>query len=95
MFSENFKKIGYWPRRNMVSDGVILFAPTSTVALARVPAAGGTPVAVTKLDAPHQYSHRFPQFLPDGKNFLFYIHGTDDDASTGTYLGSLDNQETK
>jgi DNA-binding winged helix-turn-helix (wHTH) protein/Tol biopolymer transport system component len=56
------------------ADGVILFAPTSSGPLFRVPATGGEAVAVTKL-GDVQGSHRFPAFLPDGKHFLFYDEG--------------------
>lgn len=38
-------------------------------------------------------SHRFPQFLPDGTHFLFYIRGTGD--ARGVYLGSLDGKTKK
>jgi Tol biopolymer transport system component len=54
---------GTWNR-----DGVIVFAPTATSPLMRVPASGGEPVPLAKLDAPERSrSHRFPQFLPDGR----------------------------
>ena len=75
------------------SEGVILFTPTTTLPLMRIPAAGGAAEAVTKLEGPKQTSHRFPQFLPDGRQFLFYVQGTDDVA--GIYLGSLDSQVVK
>jgi serine/threonine protein kinase len=42
--------------------------------LFRMPATGGQAVTVTKLD--RQLSHRFPFFLPDGQQFLFYAQGT-------------------
>ncbi len=48
-------------------------------------------VAVTKLD--RQSSHRFPSFLPDGRQFLFLAQGTPETA--GIYLGSLDSAETQ
>ena len=73
------------------ADGVILFAPTSVGPLSRVPATGGEPVAVTTLD--RQNSHRFPSFLPDGRQFLFYAQGTPETG--GIYLGSLDSAETR
>ena len=73
------------------ADGVILFAPTTASPLFRVPASGGEAVAVTKLD--RQTSHRFPFFLPDGRQFLFYAQGTPETA--GIYLGSLDSAETR
>jgi serine/threonine protein kinase len=75
------------------ADGVILFAPTTGSPLMRIPATGGTPVAVTKLDGTKQTSHRFPQFLPDSRKFLFYAQGTEDSA--GVYLGSLDTGEAQ
>jgi Tol biopolymer transport system component len=46
---------------------------------------------VTTLD--RQSSHRFPQFLPGGRQFLFYAQGTPQTA--GIYIGSLDSTETK
>ena len=49
-------------------------------------AAGGEPVAVTKLDPPRQLRHGYPQFLPDGKHFLFYVDGTPD--ARGVYVGA-------
>jgi Tol biopolymer transport system component len=71
-------------------DGTILFATASTGPLFRIPATGGKAVAVTTLDK--QTGHRFPQFLPGGRQFLFYALGTPD--TTGIYLGSLDGPET-
>ena len=40
-----------------------------------------------------QSSHRFPEFLPDGKRFLFYVQSTPE--IQGVYLGSLDGGEPK
>ena len=42
----------------------------------------------------HQFNHRWPWFLPDGRHFLFFAR-TSSDESTGTYLGSLDSREQK
>ena len=72
------------------ADGVILFTPSVSGPLFRVPASGGQAVAVTKLD--RQTSHRFPFFLPDGRQFVFLAQGTPETA--GIYLGSLDSAET-
>jgi serine/threonine protein kinase len=74
------------------ADGVILFARGGTGTLFRVPASGGESVAVTKLTT-GQGSHRFPQFLPDGRRFLYYSQGSVE--SRGIYLGSLDSTESK
>ncbi|HVH29711.1 MAG TPA: protein kinase [Vicinamibacterales bacterium] len=72
-------------------DGVILFAPTQTGPLFRVPASGGEPVAATRLAA-GQSAHRFPSLLPGGRQFLFYATGTTE--TRGIYLGSFASQET-
>ena len=53
-------------------DGTIIFPAQFTSALYRIPAAGGTPAAVTHLDAARsEITHRWPQFLPGGKAVLF------------------------
>jgi serine/threonine protein kinase/Tol biopolymer transport system component len=69
------------------TDGVMLFAK-GFGPLLRVSASGGEAVAVTTLEE-GQTSHRWPQFLSDGRRFLFYAAGTTTDR-TGIYLGSLD-----
>jgi len=56
---------GTWNNR-----GEIVFG-TRTTGLFRVPAAGGTPVPLTKRTA-REANHRFPTFLPDG-NHLAYV----------------------
>ncbi|MBI3666800.1 MAG: serine/threonine-protein kinase, partial [Acidobacteria bacterium] len=73
------------------SDGVIVFAPSFTP-LFRVSAAGGEPQPVTSLDASRsEVAHRWPQFLPDGKHFLFLAFGSPE--NTGIYLASLDSKD--
>lgn len=58
---------GAWNR-----DDVIVFTPGAREALYRISARGGEPAPVTTLDASRQESsHRRPQFLPDGRHFLF------------------------
>jgi eukaryotic-like serine/threonine-protein kinase len=69
--------------------GVIIFAPKGQGPLLRVPANGGEPVALTKLDAArHQLGHRYPQFLPDGRHFLYAATGSGELQST--FVSSLD-----
>ncbi len=72
------------------ADGVILFAPTGTSPLVRMPASGGSLLAVTTLV--RQTTHKLPSFLPDGRHFLFYAQGTPDTA--GIFLGALDAPDT-
>lgn len=71
------------------TDGVIVFAPGTVGPLMRIPAAGGKPVAVTKLST-ERGSHRSPQFLPDGRHFLFFTALVPLEAR-GTFMGSLDS----
>ncbi|MCW5983326.1 MAG: protein kinase [Bryobacteraceae bacterium] len=76
-------------------DGEIIFGPNSTGGLHRVPAGGGTPLALTTLDpALHEISHRRPSLLPGGRRFLFYA-SSDNPANQGIYLGSLDSPVKK
>jgi serine/threonine protein kinase/Tol biopolymer transport system component len=74
------------------ANGTIVFAATNGP-LMRVSASGGEPAVVTRIDSPRQTSHRWPQFLSDGRHFLFYSQGTAEAA--GIYLASLDGGEPK
>jgi eukaryotic-like serine/threonine-protein kinase len=69
-------------------DGTILFSGTDAPALRRVNAAGGIAAAATAAAA-ESTGHRHPQFLPGGREFLFFVGGPD--AVRGVYLGSLDS----
>ena len=60
--------------------------------LMRIAAAGGEASAVTRLD-PGQTGHQSPEFLPDGRHFLFLADGSR--AASGIYLGSLDGSAPK
>ena len=52
-------------------DGTILFSELRQ-GIYRVPAAGGTPSRVTQIDRTKgERSHLFPQFMPDGRHFLY------------------------
>jgi Tol biopolymer transport system component len=52
------------------ADDTIVFSPDLTTGLFKVPASGGTPVALTK-PAEGERTHRWPAFLPGGKALLF------------------------
>jgi Tol biopolymer transport system component len=64
-------------------DNTIIFAPNNASELMRVHADGGAVESVTTLDtARGEFSHRWPELLPDGRTMLF-TGGTDgswDDA---------------
>jgi serine/threonine protein kinase len=73
-----------WNRSN-----VILFAQSD--GLWQVPAAGGAATRVTTLDKTRrEMSHRWPQFLPDGRHFVFQAFSTQPRRCT-TYVGALDS----
>jgi serine/threonine-protein kinase len=53
-------------------DDFIYFTPTSGSGVWRVAATGGTPEEITKRQK-GEFSHRWPQVLPDGKTILFTV----------------------
>jgi dipeptidyl aminopeptidase/acylaminoacyl peptidase len=57
----------------------------------QVPASGGVARLLTRVDtARKEMTHGVPQFLPDGKRFLYFIASADPNIQ-GVYAGSLDN----
>jgi eukaryotic-like serine/threonine-protein kinase len=78
---------GAWSR-----DGVIVYSPRwLSSPLWKVAATGGDPVPATVLDIGRgDARHNFPQFLPDGRHFIFFAHSTDPQRS-GPHIGSLDD----
>jgi eukaryotic-like serine/threonine-protein kinase len=79
------------------ANDVILFTPTVGSGLfeVRANASGAPPQPATQLDKSRkESSHRWPQFLPDGKHFLFFIESAIP-GNSGTYLGSLDGGQAR
>ena len=74
--------------------GTIIFADRYS-AIKRVPAAGGTPIDVTKTDE-NTTSHRWPEFLPDSPYFLYLASpiGSQDPRNT-IRVGSIDGNVEK
>jgi len=72
---------GTWSR-----DGVIVFAPSATLALQKVSASGGVPSAAT-VRGDGELGHRRPSFLPDGRHFLYSV------VDGAIYLASLDSTD--
>jgi dipeptidyl aminopeptidase/acylaminoacyl peptidase len=79
------------------ASGTILFAPDCCSGLFTVPASGGTPTPATLPDVSRgESSHRWPQFLPDGRHFLFAIQSFEGGSSIqGIYVGTLGSSERK
>jgi eukaryotic-like serine/threonine-protein kinase len=72
-------------------DGVIVFGDRAE-GLQRIPASGGTPLPVTRVNKEAgETFHYYPQFLPGGKQFLYLVrHG--EAEKMGIYIGSLDDK---
>jgi serine/threonine protein kinase/Tol biopolymer transport system component len=77
---------GSWSR-----NGIILFSPTTQGEIYRVSQGGGTAVPVTRIEAPGA-RHVAPQFLPDGRHFLFFVLGSPD--RRGVYVADLEDPMT-
>ncbi|MEK6756279.1 MAG: hypothetical protein AABZ02_09025, partial [Bacteroidota bacterium] len=81
------------------SAGTIVFAPSVIGPLFIVPAAGGTPTPITKLDSLRREStHRWPHFLPDGKHFVYFARTTVTGSQTegdAIYVASVDGKVNK
>jgi Tol biopolymer transport system component len=73
--------------------GVLLFA--TSAGLRRVNQDGTGLAAVTTIDGTRgEYSHGWPEFLPDGRRFLFVIRSSQPEYS-GIYLASLGTSDRK
>ncbi len=78
---------GSWNR-----DGVIIFGAANT-GLMQVSANGGPASPLTTLDASRGDAFDgFPEFLPDGRHFLFHRASSKSLENNGTYVGSLDTR---
>jgi Tol biopolymer transport system component len=76
-------------------ENTIIFSPDSTGGLQSVPASGGTPVSLTAVDPVNvETTHRWPQFIPRSRQFIFYVRSTNPGIS-GVYLSSLDRPNEK
>jgi len=73
-------------------DGTIIFSANPGNPLFRLSAEGEL-VAVTQFESPQQRVQSFPQFLPDGRHFLFFVTGSPE--ARGVYFGQLDGLKTR
>ena len=76
-------------------DGTILFSPDDRSPIHKVSARGGTPAQVTTLDSSrHDQAHRWPQFLPDGRHFI-YMPWKDGTTLRPIQLAALDGTQPR
>jgi eukaryotic-like serine/threonine-protein kinase len=73
------------------TEGVIVFAPNSAGPLHRVLAAGGISTPVTAVEESRGERHAWPQFLPDGRHFLYLSRG----QKSGIYVQTLGSNDRK
>ena len=76
-------------------NGNIIFRLGNRQPLVRISESGGTPEPVTKLNAAlAENSHRGPNFLPDGRRFLFTSRCAAPE-NNALYIGSLDSPDVR
>ncbi len=76
-------------------NGDILFETTERPEIYSVSASGGMPKAVTRLNSSnHEIHHSAPQFLPDGRHFIYFVQ-SERPENSGIYIGSLDSKDSQ
>jgi len=74
-------------------SGVIVFSPSGETPLSKVAAGGSAVTPATILNtSPGELSHRNPQFLSDGRRFIYTVYFTDPGRSPMLRVGSLDDR---
>jgi len=72
------------------ADGTILFGPDRTGPLYQITPGVSSPVPATRLAEDESLGHTAPQFLEDGRRFL-YLAATADPRQSSVFLGALDS----
>jgi Tol biopolymer transport system component len=81
---------GSWSR-----SGDIVFASGALGPLYRIPASGGKRTPATWIDSGRgETGHRWPQFLPDGRHFLYFAAAAEYDR-LGISIGDLDSRTAR
>jgi serine/threonine protein kinase len=82
------------PRGTWSRDDVIVFKLNNESGLYRIPASGGSPTPVTSPDSSlGETAHDWPQFLPDGRHFLYLARSTQPEHDSVAYVASLDSKD--
>jgi Tol biopolymer transport system component len=79
------------------ADGIIVLAPDYRSGLFRVPARGGKPTPLTTLELSKHTTHRWPEFVGDGRSVLYLAanHNAPRSEETGVYVVSLDGKQNR
>ena len=82
---------GTWNAR-----GIIVFAPTASTGLWKIAASGGPPTKLTTEDEGRgEFTHRWPQFLPDGNRIIYLSRGEGGGNNQSIYLSSLERPQER
>ena len=86
-----------YPRGGAWAGNNILYVPSLYDTIWRVPASGGTAQRATTVDRALHTTHRWPQFLADGKHFVYLAqnHLGGKEEAGGIYSASLDGGPAK
>jgi Tol biopolymer transport system component len=74
-------------------DDTILYSRLGGYVIYKVSANGGELEPVTQLVPPQELVHEYPEFLPDGRHFLYYVDGLP--GARGIYAASMNGRENK
>ena len=69
-------------------EGTIIFGSSPGGPIFRVSAEGGEVVEATRVALPEERGHMFPQFLSDGRHFIFFVTAGSPETR-GVYVGQL------
>jgi Tol biopolymer transport system component len=84
------------PRGGSWAGGVIAFAPNPNDGIFTISADGGVPAALTSVDkAKGELSHRWPSFLPGGRELLFLMRTTAQTDRLAIRSVSLDTRQVR
>ena len=83
---------GSWNRQ-----GQIVFTPDFQTDVVVVPASGGAPRTVTRRTLGTHTTHRWPEFLPDGKHFLYFAgdHNNVTGPNNAVWIATTDGRENR
>jgi eukaryotic-like serine/threonine-protein kinase len=82
---------GAWSKND-----IIVFSPDVSAGLSSVPAAGGASTALVPLDKSRQQSSlRWPEFLPDGRHFLYWGGDPYSSENSGIYIASIEGKDSR
>ena len=79
------------------ADDTIIFAPDLRSGIYRVESEGGEPERLTEVNQPLHSTHRWPEYLPGGRSFLYLAasHSNPRGAHNGIHVASISGGQTR